>query len=151
MNQKINIKYFLILVLTIGFMGCKNSTRSKIIGTWDSSYSNDEISVSGTTTFYEGKNQRFSEQMTLFPKGSRASCEISISGKFTISENNIISFKVFKMNVYNCNSSYLESKLRDGARKMKNHTSSVKILSLDSGTMITEDLDDYERITYIKR
>lgn len=150
MNRKINMKYFLILLISIGFMGCQNSTRSKIAGIWDSSYTSDEISISSTTTFSEGEYKYFNTKGNIVTLNGKYNCKFSASGDFRISKNNILSLKYLDVNIYSCNSNYVESKFRDILGKLKHQTFSHKILSIDSETMITEDMDTYEITTYIK-
>ena len=149
MNKKINMKYFLILVLTIGFMGCKNSTKSKILGTWDFSYSNDEISVSGTTTFSEGKDQHFQTEANAVSLNGRYNCKFSASGDFRITENNMLSLRYSDIRFYD-HSNYGVSEIKAILRKLKHQTFSHDILSLDSETMIISDINTYEKITYIR-
>lgn len=144
------LKYFYLLLIAFVFIGCKNSTRSKIAGVWDSSYTNDEITISSTTTFSEGKYQYFQTKGNLVTLNGRYNCKFSALGGFTITENNILSLKYNDIRFYGCNSNYVESKTRAILGKLKHQTFSHRILSLDSETMITEDLDTYKTTTYIK-
>ncbi len=144
------MKYFFLLLTAFSFIGCQNSTRVKIAGIWDSSYTNDAISVSSTTTFSEGKYKYFKTKGNIVTSNGKYNCKFSASGDFRISENNILSLIYLDVNIYGCNSNYLESKFRDILGKLKHQTYSHKILSIDSETMITEDMDTYEITTYIK-
>lgn len=144
------MKYFYLLLIVFGFIGCQNSTRSKIAGIWDSSYTNDEITISSTTTFSEGKYQYFKTKGTVVTLNGRYNCKFSASGNFRITENDILSLKYLDISFYGCNSNYVERKFRDILGKLKHQTFSQKILSIDSETMITEDMDTYEVTTYMK-
>lgn len=144
------MKYFNLLLIAFAFIGCENSTRSKIAGTWDSSYTNNEITISSTTTFSEGKYQYFQTKGNLVTLNGRYNCKFSASGDFRITENNILSLKYLDINFYDCNSDYVEGKFRDILGRLKHQTFSHKILSIDSETIITEDMDTYEITTYIR-
>lgn len=144
------MKYFYLLLIAFVFIGCKNSTRSKIAGVWDSSFNNDEITISSTTTFSEGKYQYFQTKGSLVTLNGRFNCKFSALGDFRITENNILSLKYIDISFYGCNSNYVESKIRAILGKLKHQTFSHRILNLDSETMITEDMDTHEITTYIR-
>jgi hypothetical protein len=144
------MKYSPLLLIVIGFVSCQNSTRLKITGIWDSSYTNDDITMSSTTTFSEGKNKYFITKGNLVTSNGRYNCKFSANGDFRITENNILSLKYTDISIYGCNSNYVESKIRAILGKLKHQTFSHRILSLDSETMITEDMDTYKKTTYIK-
>ena len=144
------MKYFYLLLIAFVFIGCKNSTRSKIAGVWDSSFNNDEITISSTTTFSEGKDQYFRTEGNLVTSNGKFNCKFFLSGDFRITENKILSLKYIDISFYDCNSNYMESKIRAILGKLKHQTFSHRILSLDSETMITEDMDTYEITTYIR-
>jgi hypothetical protein len=140
---------FLFATLVIGFVGCQNSTRSKITGIWESSYTNDDITMSSTTMFSEGKNKSFITKGNIVTSNGY-NCKFSTNGNFRITENNILSLMYGNVSIYKCNSNYVESKVRAILGKLKHLTFSHRILSLDSEIMITEDMDTYKKTTYMK-
>jgi hypothetical protein len=84
MNTK--MKYFYPLLIAFIFIGCKNSTGSKITGTWHSYYTYGDIIISSTTTFSEGKNKYFKTKGELVTSNNRAryNCKFSARGDFRI-------------------------------------------------------------------
>ncbi len=52
--------------------------------------------------------------------------------------------------MYDCNSTYFENQSKARIEKTRHITESFKILSLDSETIITEDMYTYKRRTYMR-
>jgi len=165
------LKYFYILLIVFVFIGCKNSTGSKITGTWDSSYTDNDIIISSTTTFSEGKNKYFKTKGELVTSNerSRYNCKFSARGDFRITENDILIMKYIDINFYDYNSDedvyeggifgnilkdfasdYTKGLFSDILERWKNQTFSYKILSIDSENMIVEGINTYDKITFFK-